>query len=152
MKALTNGAESTGQRINRATVLSLVQRYKSIHHTLLSTKGGLYNTVYVWFSIEDLTVFLQDLISCNASGVRVYFGAINNPDNPAYHNKQTVAFVCTQQVDGTDCHVELIDDDDNTVMEAYNFGSLCPPECNHCSCEEISISKEAFYDTPCEMS
>lgn len=152
IRALTTGPANVGARINKATVSALVNRYKTIQHTTLKNKIGHYDSIYAWFSIEDLRIFLQDMEAYPASGVRVYFGAINNPDSPEYHNKLTVAFVCTQQIEGTDCHEELIDDIGDVLPDGYNFGSLCPPECNHCACEGSSIAKDIFLDTPCDMS
>jgi hypothetical protein len=151
IKALTGATETeekrSGARINRATALSLVQHYKNTQHSILKT-AGLDNTVYAWFSIAALKTFLEDLITCQASGVRVYFGAINAPGTPK-HDKQTVVFVCTSQTENPACHVELIDNDSDTVEDGYDFGSLCPPECNHCACAESSIARDVFGDAPC---
>jgi hypothetical protein len=151
IRALTPGPDSVGAKINRATALSLIQRYKNILHSALQSKIGLYNTAYVWFSLADLKAFVDEMDEHQADGIRVYFGALNNPDNATLHNKQTVVFVCTKQVPDTDCHEEMIDDVTTTVEDGYDFGSLCPPECNHCSCEQESIAQEVFGDTPCDM-
>ncbi|HTF06178.1 MAG TPA: hypothetical protein VK826_19240 [Bacteroidia bacterium] len=155
IKALTNGPVS-GARINRTAALALVSRYKAIQHDTIKNKLGYYDSIYVWFSIDTLRTFLEEMDTLQGhevSGVRVYFGTMNTPqpEKASYHNKHTVVFVCTEQIEGTSCHVELIDNSEETPEEGYNFGSLCPPECNHCACDELSLAKEVFGETPCDM-
>lgn len=152
IRALTGGSIANGARINRATALDLINRYMSNQHIALQNQTSRYDSVYVYFSLEQLKAFIEDMYANHADGLRVYFGAINNPSDIRYHLKQTVVFVPTKKIEGTSCHEEFIDNSDVTVAVGYNFGSLCPPECNHCACEEMSLAKEAYGKSPCDKS
>lgn len=138
----------------RAEAKRMITNYRNLHHAYLQSHPNIgFNTIYVNFELNALInalVSLRD--NAHADSCRIYFAAHDAsqpmPDGFDYKNKQTLIFIGTRTVDG--CTEELINDTAGYKL-GYDFGTLCPPQCDNCCINDSSIASEVFGTAYCPV-
>jgi len=126
-----------GQLVNKEHVDNLIRNYKKerwIHNT---NRLGKADSLSAWFDLDLLTEFLQLAKEEHADGVKIYFGAY--PDNfekaQEFSGRQTVVLVATKEKlseNGKTVNKDIyFQKDGKTEILAFNFASLCPPNCGN---------------------
>ena len=123
-----------GKLVNTDHVNSVIRNYKQERWVHNSKRLGKEDSLSVWFSIEELEIFLEKVKDHNGDGIRLYFGAYdhNYAEQPLYAGRQTVVLVATKQKETENGETRkdiYIDSENGTTILAYNSGSLCPPFC-----------------------
>lgn len=121
-----------GRFVDTQHVNTVIRQYKQERWLENSKRIGKDDSLSVWYSVEELEMFLAKIKDHGANGVRMYFGEY--PEN--YHpdadmaNRQTIVMVATKSKTGaTDSKDVYVNDGNRTSILAYNFGSVCPNYC-----------------------
>jgi hypothetical protein len=121
-----------GRFVDTHHVNTVIRQYKQERWLENSRRIGKDDSLSVWYSVEELEMFLAKAKDHGANGVRMYFAEY--PAN--YHpeadmaNRQTIVMVATKSKTGaTDSKDVYINDGNKTSILAYNFGQTCPNYC-----------------------
>ncbi|MDB5003442.1 MAG: hypothetical protein JWQ34_1667 [Mucilaginibacter sp.] len=131
MKNIELAIEKSMLPIEVSTAKEMVARYQATRKTLIDETHGINDTRSIWFDIEGLKNFINNLPE-NASGVRVHLAAYDQGNKHA-PNQTTVIFTGT--IEKGYGHVDVLDKDDSLwtieddVMGPFNAGRTCPPLC-----------------------
>ena len=123
-----------GKRVNTAHVDKVIRNYKQERWANNSKHIGKADSLSVWFSVEELEEFMEDIKKLGGDGVRIYFGAYDNDtsENSLYAGRQTVVFVGTKYKEtenGRNNKDMYINTEEGHSILAYNNGTICPPFC-----------------------
>jgi hypothetical protein len=121
-----------GRFVDTHHVNTVIRQYKQERWLENSRRIGKDDSLSVWYSVEELEMFLAKAKDHGANGVRMYFAeypAGYNKDVEA-DNRQTIVMVATKSKTGaTDSKDVYINDGNRTSILAYNFGQVCPNYC-----------------------
>lgn len=120
-----------GKFVSSGHVDTLKRNYKEKRWAENSKRIGKPDSLSVWFSLEDMETFLQQLKAHGGNGIRFYFGAYDEAfaEKPLYAGRQTIVMVGTKDKEGRATKDLYIQSGENTSILAYNLGRLCPPIC-----------------------
>lgn len=120
-----------GKFVSSGHVETLRRNYKEKRWAENSKRIGKPDSLSVWFSLQDMESFLQQLKAHGGNGIRFYFGAYDEAyaEKPLYAGRQTIVMVGTRDKAGRAAKDMYIHTGENTSILAYNLGRLCPPIC-----------------------
>lgn len=132
MVNLQKKSVKAGKRVNTEHVDSAIRNYKQERWIHNSKRLGKEDSLSVWYSVEELQEFMEQIKEHGGDGVRMYFGAYseNYTEQPLYAGRQTVVLVATKETAFGEVNKDLyINTDKGTSILAYNAGKICPPFC-----------------------
>ncbi|RFM34152.1 hypothetical protein [Chitinophaga silvisoli] len=124
-----------GQFVNDKHVTMLRNNYKETRWKANSERLGKLDSLSVWYSLAELKHYIETAEAAGADGIRVYFGVYPSsyPENILLEDRQTIAFVATQQkvsesgkTENKDLYVST---PNGAEIVAFNIGYPCPPAC-----------------------
>ncbi|ACU64219.1 hypothetical protein [Chitinophaga pinensis] len=124
-----------GQFVDNKHVSMLRENYRENRWRANSERLGKPDSLSVWYSLDELKQYIETAEAAGADGIRVYFGAYPSvfPENVLLEDRQTIAFVATQQkasqtgkTENKDMYVST---PNGPEIIAFNFGLPCPPYC-----------------------
>ena len=127
-------ALNAGTYVDTAHVDSVIRTYKQERWVHNTERIGKEDSLSTWYSIEELQAFMETAKRNGADGVKIYFAAYPNDfeKRPEYAGRQTVVLVATKQkqtAEGVLNKDVYVDGQSGAQILAYNFGSICPPNC-----------------------
>lgn len=134
MLTITSKTRKSGKFVSTAHTDTLIRNYKQERWVNNSKHIGKEDSLSVWYSAEELELFLEKIKMHGADGVRFYFAAYDKEyeEKPLYAGRQTIVMVATQSKETekgiVDKDLYIITRDGNSVL-AYNQGKICPPFC-----------------------
>ena len=133
---ITIGKKSlkVGRRVDTDHVNTVIRNYKKERWVQNSQRLGKEDSLSVWYSVEELEEYLQEVKEHGGDGIKIYFGAYSEDykPEPKYAGRQTVVLVATKQketANGTVNKDLYIQTGTKNSILAHNAGSLCPPFC-----------------------
>jgi hypothetical protein len=125
-----------GKFVNTTHVDTLIKNYKQKRWVQNSQRLGKEDSLSVWFSVEDIEVFLEKAKEHGGDGVRFYFGAYEEKfeEMPVYEGRQTLVMVATKQKEtlaGNTNKDIYFNTEKGTSILAFNYGQVCPPFCSN---------------------
>lgn len=129
-------AVRAGKFVDTNHVDTLRKNYKEKRWQQNSERIGKVDSLSVWFSLEDMEIFLEKLKQHGGDGVRFYFGAYdeNYTAKPLYAGRQTVVMVATKEkqtlAGELNKDIYITTDKGNSIL-AFNIGRPCPPLCQN---------------------
>ena len=123
-----------GKFVNTEHVDTIIRNYKQERWVHNSKRLGKEDSLSVWYSVEELEGFLENVKEHGGDGIRMYFGAYGPQytEHPLYAGRQTVVLVATKEKETAqgEANKDLyITTENGTSILAYNVGKLCPPFC-----------------------
>jgi hypothetical protein len=124
-----------GQFVNDKHVSMLRNNYQEKRWQANSAALGKPDSLSVWYSLEELKHYIETAEAAGADGIRVYFGVYPSsyPDNILLEDRQTIAFVATQQKVNASGKTEnkdlYVSTPNGAEIIAFNVGYPCPPAC-----------------------
>ena len=134
MNTIEKKSVKAGKFVGSKHVDTVIKNYKQNRWVYNSKRLGKEDSLSVWFSIEDMEIFLERAKQHGGDGVRYYFGAYDEhfADMPLYAGRQTIVMVATKQKEtaaGIKDKDIYISTDQGTNILAFNVGRICPPMC-----------------------
>jgi hypothetical protein len=127
-----------GGKVDRDDVLKLVSHFRDNQYASIP---AAQQAKFAFFTRAEIEQFLNDMPE-EADGIRIYFGAVHRDlenGRTDYRDRMTVVIVGTQYNDILDVDEELLDNnhkmltavgyDTSIPNPAYDFATLCPPDC-----------------------
>jgi len=133
---ITNQKKSlrVGKLVGSEHVEMVTSNYKKERWIHNSERIGKSDSLSVWFSVEDLEEYIEQIKHNGADGVKFYFGSY--PENfeakPEYSGRQTIVMVATKSKETENGIVNkdlYINKNGNLTVMGLNMGSICPPYC-----------------------
>lgn len=124
-----------GQFVDNKHVSMLRENYRENRWRANSERLGKPDSLSVWYSLDELKQYIETAEAAGADGIRVYFGAYPSvfPENVLLQDRQTIAFVATQQKSSQTGKTEnkdmYVSTPGGPEIIAFNFGLPCPPYC-----------------------
>lgn len=123
-----------GKLVGSEHVEMVTSNYKKERWIHNSERIGKSDSLSVWFSVEDLEEYIEQIKDNGADGIKFYFGSY--PENfevkPEYSGRQTIVMVATKSKETENGIVNkdlYINNNGNLTVMGLNMGSLCPPYC-----------------------
>ncbi|KAA2240404.1 hypothetical protein F0L74_30075 [Chitinophaga agrisoli] len=141
----TKQINKAGKFVDARHVNELRENYRTERWVENSNHLGKPDSLSVWYSLDELKEYLETAAAAGADGVRVYFGAYPStyPENILLEGRQTVVFVATQQKQSDTGKTEnkdlYVSTRKGPEVIAFNFGSICPPNCGSNGGKEKNI-------------
>lgn len=131
MVTIEKNEVKVGKFVDSDHVDQLRKNYRDKRWADNSRRIGKPDALSVWFSLEDMEHFLQQLRKHGGNGIRYYFGAYDEAfaERPMYAGRQTIVMVGTREKEGGNAKDIYIQTGESTSILAYNLGKLCPPVC-----------------------
>lgn len=121
----------------------LHDNYIANKHKFLTTHFLKQETKSIWFSIDDIQHFLDEIRNdTRVSGIRMYFiqyperqtemYGVQIPPDVNDVNQLSIALVTTKE-EGTSRHPDYPESESSKLLilaAPYNHGQLCPTKCN----------------------
>src|SRR3569832_635880 len=115
---------------------TLIKNYKQKRWAQNSERLGKEDSLSVWFSLEDIELFLEKAKEHGGDGIRFYFGVYDEqvPEQPVYAERQTIVMVATKQKEtlGGSTNKDIyINTEKGTSIQANKNRQGCPPFCSN---------------------
>ena len=111
---------------------TLTTGYKQERWADNSERMGKADSLSVWFTVEELEGFLENVKANGGDGVRMHFGVVPEGNTvPEFVGRQTIVMVGNRSKDGSYASSKelFIDNNGQPEILAYSNGTLCPPFC-----------------------
>ena len=124
-----------GKLVGKSHVEDLIRNYKKQRWVHNTDRLGKPDSLSAWFNREALEGFLEMAKDQHADGIKIFFGVYPEsfPQNPEYAGRQTLVMVATKErvnAEGKTVNKEVyVQKDGHAEILAFNFSSLCPPDC-----------------------
>lgn len=133
MKTIQKKSISVGKYVNTEHVDTVIRTYKKERWVHNSKRLGKPDSLSVWFSVEELESFIDNIKQHGANGIKFYFAAYSeNAPRPEYQGLQTIVLAATKSKESENGIVNkdiYVTKNGSTEILAYNSGILCPPFC-----------------------
>jgi len=135
MSTIEKKSLKVGKYVGNEHVNTVIRNYKKERWAQNSQKLGKPDSLSVWYSVEELEAFIQDIKSHDGDGIRMYFAVYPNETEAVKgkDGRQSMVFVATrskEEESGALTHKDMyITEKGNPVVLAYNMGNYCPPVC-----------------------
>jgi hypothetical protein len=132
MNTIEKKSVNAGKLATKQEVDTYTSAYKQERWADNSDRMGKADSLSVWFTVEELEGFLENVKGNGGNGVRFHFGVFpEGYENPEFVGRQTLVMVGNRSKDGSyNTSKELfIDNDGRPEVLAYLGGIICPPLC-----------------------
>jgi hypothetical protein len=133
MSTIEKKSVHTGKYGTKQEVDSFITKYKQERWVDNSERMGKADSLSVWFSLEELEGFINNVKNNGGNGVRFHFGVFPEGfgENPEMEGRQTVVMVANRSKDGSyatskELHIQ---NGEQPEILAYAGGMPCPPFC-----------------------
>jgi len=133
MSTIEKNAVQAGKYGTKQEVDSFIGKYKQERWADNSERMGKADSLSVWFTLEELEGFMENVKNNGGNGVRFHFGVFPEGygENPEFVGRQTVVMVGNRSKDGSYATSKELHIHDGEVPKvlAYVGGMPCPPFC-----------------------
>lgn len=129
MNTIAEKSVNTLSYVSRDEMNELTSGYKQERWVNNSENLGKSDSLSVWFTVEQLENFLEEVKANGGNGVRMHFGVFpQNYSNPEIAGMQTVVLVANRSKDGSLGNAKQVLINKNEIL-AMDGPILCPPGC-----------------------
>ena len=132
MNTIAKKSVNAGNYVSKNEVNELTAAYKQERWADNSERLGRADSLSVWFTVDELENFLQNVKAGGGNGVRIHFGVFpQDYRKPEVSGMQTVVMVANRSKDGSleNARELFIDKNGKPEILALNGPILCPPFC-----------------------
>jgi hypothetical protein len=132
MNTIAKKSVNAGKLATKQEVDTFTSTYKQERWADNSDRMGKADSLSVWFTVEELEGFLENVRSKGGDSVRFHFGVFpEGYENPEFAGRQTLVMVGNRSKDGSYSTSKELFSDNNGQPEivAYLGGIICPPWC-----------------------
>ena len=132
MNTIAEKSVNAGSYVNKTQMNTLTSAYKQERWAANSDNLGKSDSLSVWFTVEQLEGFLENVKANGGNGVRVHFGVFpQDYQRPEVAGMQTVVLVANRSKDGSleNAKELMINKDGHPEILAIDGPILCPPWC-----------------------
>jgi hypothetical protein len=132
MNTIAKKSVSEGNYVSREQFNTLTSAYKQQRWADNSDKLGKADSLSVWFTVEELENFLEDVKANGGNGVRIHFGVFPQQyKKPELAGIQTLVLVANRSKDGSleNAKQILVNRDGKPEILAMDAPYPCPPFC-----------------------
>jgi hypothetical protein len=134
MSTIEKKSLKVGKYVDNAHVNTVIRNYKKERWAQNSQRLGKPDSLSVWYSVEELEAFIQDIKSHDGDGIRMYFAVYPNETEAVKgkDGRQSLVMVATRSKEENEelIHKDMyVTEKGNPVVLSYNMGNYCPPIC-----------------------
>jgi hypothetical protein len=132
MNTIAKNCVNVGSHVTKSEMNELTAAYKQERWAANSDRLGKSDSLSVWFTVEELEGFLEDVKANGGNGVRMHFGVFpQNYRRPEVAGMQTLVLVANRSKDGSleNAKELFIDKAGRPEILALDGPVLCPPWC-----------------------
>jgi len=132
MNTIEKKSVNAGRFATKQEVDTLTSTYKQERWANNSERMGKADSLSVWFTLEELEGFLQNVKDNGGDSVRFHFGVFPEGYSvPEFVGRQTIVMVGNRTKDGSyNTSKELYaNNEGQPEVIAYEGGTVCPPFC-----------------------
>ena len=132
MNTIAEKSVNAGSYVTKTQMNTLTSAYKQERWAANSDNLGKSDSLSVWFTVEELEGFLENVKANGGNGVRVHFGVFpQDYKRPEVAGMQTVVLVANRSKDGSleNAKELMINKDGRPEILAIDGPILCPPWC-----------------------
>ena len=135
MSTIEKKSLKVGKYVDNAHVNTVIRNYKKERWAQNSKKLGKPDSLSLWYSVEELESFIEDIKSHDGDGIRMYFAVYPNETESVKgkDGRQSVVLVATRSKEDNEVlmHKDIyVTDNGKPALLAYNMLNYCPPLCN----------------------
>lgn len=132
MNTIEKKSVNAGKFAKKQEVDILTSGYKQERWAANSDRLGKADSLSVWFSVEELEGFLENVKENGGDSVRFHFGVF--PENyplPELVGRQTIVMIGNRTKDGSYATSKEVyaNNENKPEIVAYYSGTVCPPFC-----------------------
>jgi hypothetical protein len=132
MNIIAENSVNVGSYVTKSEMNELTAGYKQERWAANSDQLGKSDSLSVWFTVEELENFLENVKANGGNGVRMHFGVFpQNYRRPEVAGMQTVVLVANRSKDGSleNAKELFIDKSGRPEILALDGPVVCPPFC-----------------------
>ena len=132
MNTIAEKSVNAASYVTRNEMNTLTSGYKQERWVSNSENLGRPDSMSVWFTVEQMETFLEEVKANGGNGIRVHFGVFpQNYSNPEVAGMQTVVLVANRSKDGSleNAKQLLVNKNGRPDILAMDGPILCPPGC-----------------------
>jgi hypothetical protein len=134
MNTIEKKSLKVGKYVDNDHVNTVIRNYKKERWIQNSQRLGKPDTLSLWYSVEELEEFIENIKSHGGDGIRMYFAVYPNESEgtKGKDGRQSMVLVATRSKEeaGELTHKDMyITEKGNPVVLAYNMSNYCPPVC-----------------------
>jgi hypothetical protein len=134
MNTIEKKSLKVGKYVSNEHVNTVIRNYKKERWIQNSQRLGKPDTLSLWYSVEELEEFIENIKLHGGDGIRMYFAVYPNESESTKgkDGRQSMVLVATRskEEDGELTHKDMyITEKGNPVVLAYNMSNYCPPVC-----------------------
>ena len=135
MSTIEKKSLKVGKYVDNAHVNTVIRNYKKERWAQNSQRLGKADTLSLWYSVEELEEFIENIKSHGGDGIRMYFAVYPNESDSVKgkDGRQSMVLVATrskEEENGDLIHKDMyVTEKGNPVVLAYNMSNYCPPYC-----------------------
>ena len=132
MYTIEKKSVNAGKFASKQEVDTFIRTYKQERWAANSDQLGKSDSLSVWFTVEELENFLENVKANGGNGVRMHFGVFpQNYRRPEVAGMQTVVLVANRSKDGSleNAKELFIDKAGRPEILALDGPIVCPPFC-----------------------
>lgn len=132
MNTIEKKSVNAGQIATKQDVDNLISTYKQERWANNSDRMGKADSLSVWFTLEELEGFLENVRNNGGDSVRFHFGVFpEDYSTPEFVGRQTIVMVGNRTKDGSYATSKELyaNNDGQPEVVAYYGGTVCPPFC-----------------------
>ena len=123
-----------GKYVDNEHVDTVIRNYKKERWAQNSQKLGKPDSLSLWYSVEELEEYIENIKAHGADGIRMYFAVYPNETEgvKGKDGRQSVVLVATRSKEDSDAimHKDIyVNRDGKPALLAYNMLNYCPPLC-----------------------
>jgi hypothetical protein len=134
MSTIEKKSLKVGKYVDNEHVNTVISNYKKERWIQNSQRLGKPDSLSLWYSVEELEEFIENIKSHGADGIRMYFAAYPNETDGVRgkDGRQSMVLVATRSKEENEelVHKDVyVSKDGKAVIMAYNMSNYCPPYC-----------------------
>jgi hypothetical protein len=134
MSTIEKKSLKVGKYVDNEHVNTVISNYKRERWIQNSQRLGKPDTLSLWYSVEELEEFIENIKSHGGDGIRMYFAAYSNESDgiKGKDGRQSMVLVATRSKEENEelTHKDMyVTKDGKPAVLAYNMSSYCPPYC-----------------------
>lgn len=132
MNTIAKKSVNAGNHVGRNEKNALTSAYKQERWAANTERLGRADSLSVWYTVEELENFLNEVKARGGNGVRMHFGVFpKGYRQPELEGMQTIVMVGNRSKDGSleNAKELLINKEGKTDIIAVDGPILCPPFC-----------------------
>ena len=132
MNTIAEKSVNAGNQVGKNEKNALTTAYKQQRWAANTERLGRADSLSVWYTVEELENFLNEVKASGGNGVRMHFGVFpEGYEKPELVGMQTIVMVANRSKDGSleNAKELLVNKNGKPEILALDGPILCPPFC-----------------------